>query len=103
MYNNILIEYLFLINLINSEIAIDYKLSSNLKGISNEILIAELTYCENEIKNFIQYYTTFNIENNYNKHFELYFKKQNLEIKNYFLKNDFLFNNEIFILKNNSL
>jgi hypothetical protein len=102
MYKNILIEYLFLINLIKSEIILDNKLFYNLEGIYNEILIKELNYCENEIINFINFYTNFNLDFEYNQNFDLYFKNQNIEKKT--LKNQcFLFNNEIFFFKNISL
>ena len=74
MFNNILIEYLFLINLIKSEIILNNKLFYNLEGISNELLVTELSYCENQIKDFIQFYTNFDLDYNYNKKFNLYKK-----------------------------
>ena len=93
MYNNILIEYLFLVNIIESEIICNNKLFYNLKGISNEILKNELIYCENEIKNFIQFYSNFNLNLEYNTDLNLYFKNYDLN-KNLFLnKTNFLFNN----------
>jgi hypothetical protein len=103
MYNNILIEYLFLINLIKSEIILNNKLFYSLEGISNEILITELNYCENNIINFIKFYTNFNLNFEYNQQFDLYFNNKNIKKKNIYQEQNFLFNNEIFFLKNISL
>lgn len=104
MYNYVLIEYLFLINLINSEIILNEKLFQNNQGICKEILINELNYCENEIKNFIHYYDIFNSNLQYNKHFDLFFNLNEKQF-NFFLniKKNFLFNNETFFIKNISL
>jgi len=103
MYNNILIEYLFLINLIESEIILNNKLFYSIEGISNQTLITELNYCENEIINFIKFYTKFNLNFEYNQQFDLYFKTQNINKRNIYKNQNFLFNNEIFFLKNISL
>ena len=87
MFNNILIEYLFLINLIKSEIILNNKLFYNLEGISNELLVTELSYCENQIKDFIQFYTNFDLDYNYNKKFKffiIFFKKHYFIKKKYF-------------------
>jgi hypothetical protein len=104
MYNNILIEYLFLINIIKSEVILNEKLFYNLKGISNEILINELNFCENEIIDFINYYNNFGNNTEYYKYFDLYFKNYKSEPSQILSNNlNFLFNNEIFVIKDISL
>jgi hypothetical protein len=92
MYNNILIQYLFLVNFIISE----NSFSGNFGGISENILIEEFIKCEDQIKFLINHYESFNLNLNYNEKFDTYIVNSYKENKN---NKNFDFDNNNFYLK----
>jgi hypothetical protein len=101
MYNNLIIEYLFLSNIIQSNIIEDYSILFNNKGIILTNLInKELYFCEKELISFIYFYSFF-VKNEiyYNNNFDFYYES-NIHISKLIKYKKFTLINNNYIINN---